>query len=50
MENSLINKKRKDRFDTLVAELKLKGKITINEDLLRDDGTKTPSDDKPVEK
>ena len=50
LENSLINKKRKDRFDTLVAELKAKGKITINEDLLKGDGTKTPSDDKPVEK
>jgi len=33
-----------------VAELKAKGKITINEDLLKGDGTKTPSDDKPVEK
>ena len=35
LENKLIAKKRKDMFDSLVAGLKSKAKITINEDLLK---------------
>lgn len=50
LENSLLNKKRKERFDTLVAELKSKAKININEDLLKEETTKTQPSDKPVEK
>lgn len=39
LENKLITKKRKDMFDSLVAGLKSKAKITINEDILKQDST-----------
>lgn len=38
LERMILKNKRKERFDTLVAELKSKAKITINEDILK--GTK----------
>lgn len=46
LEKRLLTKKRKDRFDTLVAELKSKAKITINEDLLKNTQEKKKADEK----
>jgi len=46
LENKLLRKKRKERFDTLVAELKSKAKITINEDVLKDREEKKGKDEK----
>ncbi len=42
LENKLVAKKRKDMFDSLVAGLKSKAKITINEELLKQGSTETP--------
>lgn len=46
LEKKLLTKKRKERFDTLVAELKSKAKITINEDLLKNTLEKSKADEK----
>ena len=42
LENKLITKRRKDSFDSLVAGLKSKAKITINEDLLKQGSPEMP--------
>ena len=42
LENKLITKRRKDSFDSLVAGLKSKAKITINEDLLKQGSSEMP--------
>lgn len=46
IEKKLIAQKRKERFDTLVAELKSKAKITINEDILKSTPEKNKADGK----
>lgn len=46
LEKKLLTKKRKERFDTLVAELKSKAKITINEDILKNTPEKKKADEK----
>lgn len=42
LENKLINKRRKDSFDSMVAGLKSKAKITINEELLKQGSPEMP--------
>src|SRR3972149_10022650 len=46
IEKKLLGQKRKDKFDTLVADLKAKAKISINNDLLLGSGEDKKTDDK----
>ncbi len=46
IEKKLLGQKRKDKFDTLVADLKAKAKISINNDLLLGSGGDKKTDDK----
>ena len=46
IEKKLLSNKRKERFDVLVAELKAKAKITINNDILLGTQNKNKSDEK----
>jgi len=46
IEKKLLGQKRKDKFDTLVADLKAKAKISINDDLLLGSGEDKKTDDK----